>query len=97
VACRGTFRNWDYPIRRQIFSGFRTARAAAAPFAAGPWLFSHNGAVTGWPQTLAALAQRLPPVDLLSLEARCDSALVWALVLNRLRAATRRARHWPTR
>jgi gamma-glutamyl hercynylcysteine S-oxide synthase len=28
VACRGTFRNWDYPIRRQIFSGFRTARAA---------------------------------------------------------------------
>jgi gamma-glutamyl hercynylcysteine S-oxide synthase len=28
VACRGTFRNWDYPVRRQIFSGFRTARAA---------------------------------------------------------------------
>ncbi|MGW2639050.1 ergothioneine biosynthesis protein EgtB [Streptomyces sp. NPDC001348] len=27
VACRGTFRNWDYPIRRQIFSGFRTARS----------------------------------------------------------------------
>jgi len=23
---RGTFRNWDYPIRRQIFSGFRCAR-----------------------------------------------------------------------
>jgi len=29
VACRGTFRNWDYPIRRQIFAGFRTARPAA--------------------------------------------------------------------
>ena len=28
VACRGTFRNWDYPVRRQIFSGFRTARDA---------------------------------------------------------------------
>jgi gamma-glutamyl hercynylcysteine S-oxide synthase len=28
VACRATFRNWDYPIRRQIFTGFRTARAA---------------------------------------------------------------------
>ncbi|GGV20718.1 hercynine oxygenase [Streptomyces filipinensis] len=27
VACRGTFRNWDYPVRRQIFSGFRTARS----------------------------------------------------------------------
>ncbi|MEU7576013.1 ergothioneine biosynthesis protein EgtB [Streptomyces sp. NPDC041068] len=26
VACRGTFRNWDHPVRRQIFSGFRTAR-----------------------------------------------------------------------
>ena len=25
-AIRGTFRNWDYPIRRQIFSGFRCAR-----------------------------------------------------------------------
>ncbi|MFJ5271884.1 ergothioneine biosynthesis protein EgtB [Streptomyces sp. NPDC088358] len=30
VACRGTFRNWDYPIRRQIFSGFRTARDGQA-------------------------------------------------------------------
>jgi gamma-glutamyl hercynylcysteine S-oxide synthase len=26
-AIRGTFRNWDYPIRRQIFSGFRCARS----------------------------------------------------------------------
>jgi iron(II)-dependent oxidoreductase len=25
-SVRGTFRNWDYPIRRQIFSGFRCAR-----------------------------------------------------------------------
>ncbi len=28
VACRATFRNWDYPVRRQIFAGFRTARSA---------------------------------------------------------------------
>ena len=27
-AIRPTFRNWDYPIRRQIFSGFRCARDA---------------------------------------------------------------------
>ena len=27
-AVRGTFRNWDYPIRRQIFTGFRCARDA---------------------------------------------------------------------
>jgi iron(II)-dependent oxidoreductase len=26
VAVRSTFRNWDYPIRRQIFAGFRCAR-----------------------------------------------------------------------
>ncbi len=31
IACRGTFRNWDYPIRRQIFAGFRTARDAEPP------------------------------------------------------------------
>jgi gamma-glutamyl hercynylcysteine S-oxide synthase len=29
LACRTTFRNWDYPIRRQIFSGFRCARDVA--------------------------------------------------------------------
>ncbi|MDQ3466437.1 MAG: SUMF1/EgtB/PvdO family nonheme iron enzyme [Actinomycetota bacterium] len=28
LACRTTFRNWDYPVRRQIFAGFRTARDA---------------------------------------------------------------------
>ncbi len=28
AACRGTFRNWDYPVRRQIFSGLRCARDA---------------------------------------------------------------------
>ncbi|MCS7483182.1 ergothioneine biosynthesis protein EgtB [Umezawaea endophytica] len=29
-AVRSTFRNWDYPIRRQIFAGFRCARDAEA-------------------------------------------------------------------
>ncbi|MFG3497605.1 ergothioneine biosynthesis protein EgtC [Streptomyces sp. NPDC047928] len=62
------------------------AEAAAAPFAGGRWLFSHNGAVTGWPGSVAALAGGLPGDELLSLEARNDSALVWALVLHRLRA-----------
>ncbi|MFC4947634.1 ergothioneine biosynthesis protein EgtB [Pseudonocardia sp. GCM10023141] len=28
-AVRATFRNWDHPIRRQIFSGFRLARDAS--------------------------------------------------------------------
>ncbi|SDT79778.1 ergothioneine biosynthesis protein EgtB [Actinoplanes derwentensis] len=29
TAVRSTFRNWDHPIRRQIFSGFRCARDAS--------------------------------------------------------------------
>ncbi|MBD0418874.1 ergothioneine biosynthesis protein EgtC [Streptomyces sp. TRM S81-3] len=68
------------------------AEAAAAPFASGTWLFSHNGAVAGWPGSLAAPARTLPPEDVLSLEARNDSALVWALVLNRLRAGDEEGR-----
>ncbi|WEO93920.1 ergothioneine biosynthesis protein EgtC [Streptomyces sp. FXJ1.172] len=60
--------------------------AAAAPFASGHWLFSHNGAVAGWPDSAAPLVSALPPVDLLTLEARTDSAFVWALVLHRLRS-----------
>ncbi|MFF9408282.1 ergothioneine biosynthesis protein EgtC [Streptomyces anandii] len=72
-------------VRDATLSG-ADAEAAAAPFAAGRWLFSHNGAVTGWPGSLVALSRTLPPKDLLSLEARNDSALVWALVLARLRA-----------
>ncbi|MFJ4779931.1 ergothioneine biosynthesis protein EgtC [Streptomyces sp. NPDC088762] len=60
--------------------------AAAAPFAEGPWLFSHNGSVRDWPDSAAPLAVGLPPAELLRLAARTDSALVWALVLHRLRA-----------
>jgi glutamine amidotransferase len=59
--------------------------AAAAPFGAGPWLFSHNGALRNWPDSAAPLAAALPATDLLRLEARTDSAFVWALVLHRLR------------
>ncbi|MET9504531.1 ergothioneine biosynthesis protein EgtC [Streptomyces sp. NPDC006622] len=62
------------------------AEAAAAPFAAGSWLFSHNGAVPGWPGSLEPLARSLPADAVLSMEARNDSAFVWALVLARLRA-----------
>ncbi|QHC24374.1 ergothioneine biosynthesis protein EgtC [Streptomyces sp. GS7] len=60
------------------------AEAAAAPFAAGRYLFSHNGAVAGWPDTLAPLAAELPAVELLRLQARCDTAFLWALVQHRL-------------
>ncbi|MFE5112928.1 ergothioneine biosynthesis protein EgtC [Streptomyces sp. NPDC056663] len=60
--------------------------AAAAPFAAGEWLFSHNGAMPGWPGSPEPLVATLAPVDVLSREARSDSAFVWALVHARLRA-----------
>ncbi|MER7971663.1 ergothioneine biosynthesis protein EgtC [Streptomyces sp. NPDC096080] len=60
--------------------------AAAAPFSAEGYLFSHNGAVPGWPGSLAPLVPALHAADLLSLEARNDSAFVWALVLAGLRA-----------
>ncbi|MFC9298916.1 ergothioneine biosynthesis protein EgtC [Streptomyces sp. NPDC057011] len=60
--------------------------AAAAPFADGPWLFSHNGSIRDWPDSAAPLALGLPPEELLQLAARTDSALVWALVLHRLRS-----------
>ncbi len=66
--------------------------AAAAPFTDGPWLFSHTGVVDGWPGSLAPLAATLPPADLLTLAARSDSALVWALVLHRLRHGDHHAR-----
>ncbi|WP_320774559.1 ergothioneine biosynthesis protein EgtC [Streptomyces sp. CRN 30] len=72
-------------VRDATLSG-ADAEAAAAPFAADTWLFSHNGAVPGWPGSLAPLVSSLAPRDLLSLEARNDSAFVWALVLRRLRA-----------
>ncbi|CAL9281892.1 ergothioneine biosynthesis protein EgtC [Streptomyces sp. SudanB66_2053] len=72
-------------VRDATLSG-ADAEAAAAPFASGAWLFSHNGAVPGWPGSLAPVAATLPAADLLSLEARNDSAFVWALVLARLRA-----------
>jgi glutamine amidotransferase len=59
---------------------------AAAPFADGPWLFSHNGAVEGWPDSVVGLAATLPVRDLLTLDAPTDAAFLWALVRHRLRA-----------
>jgi len=71
---------------RSATEGCAAGEAAAAPFGAERWLFSHNGALPGWPRQLGDLAATLPPAELLALEARTDSALVWALVLHRLRA-----------
>jgi gamma-glutamyl hercynylcysteine S-oxide hydrolase len=70
---------------RNATPGTSHGPAANAPFRHGRWLFSHNGAVDGWPESTAGLAASLPTVSLLDLEARVDSALLWALVLHRLR------------
>jgi gamma-glutamyl hercynylcysteine S-oxide hydrolase len=71
---------------RDTTDGGTPDESAAAPYADGAWLFSHNGAIDGWPGSVAGLAaQRLPPEALLGLEARCDAALAWALVAHRLR------------
>ena len=71
---------------RSATGGTEGGAAAAAPYASGRWLFSHNGRLNGWPGSTACLAAGLPAVDLLALEARCDSALAWALVAGRLKA-----------
>ncbi|MFD9896467.1 ergothioneine biosynthesis protein EgtC [Amycolatopsis sp. NPDC059027] len=67
-------------------TGMPVTEAAAAPFADGRWLFSHNGVVRGWPESLAAPSKQLPITELLTLEAPTDSAVLWALLRARLRA-----------
>jgi gamma-glutamyl hercynylcysteine S-oxide hydrolase len=71
---------------RSATVGMPVTAAAAAPFADGRFLFSHNGVVRGWPSAVAELAAALPVTDLLTLEAPTDAALLWALVRDRLRA-----------
>jgi gamma-glutamyl hercynylcysteine S-oxide hydrolase len=71
---------------RSATEGTAAGEQAAAPFADGRWLFSHNGRLDGWPES----AERLlaGPSDaaiLLSLEAMVDSAFLWALIRRRLR------------
>lgn len=72
---------------RSATVGMPVVSSAAAPFTDGRWLFSHNGVVPGWPDTLVPLAAGLPTRDLLTLDAPTDSALLWALVRHRLRRA----------
>jgi gamma-glutamyl hercynylcysteine S-oxide hydrolase len=71
---------------RNATPGMPILQTAAAPFTEGPWLFSHNGSVKGWPDAVTGLAQALPTRDLLTMDAPTDAALLWALVRHRLRA-----------
>ncbi len=69
---------------RSATPGMALGEAAAAPFASGGWLFSHNGVLDGWPGSAKLLP--VPPDVPASMEAVTDSALLWALVLDQLRA-----------
>ena len=60
-------------------------QAAAAPFRSGRWLFSHNGAIDGWPDAAGRLAWGLDPGVLARTEAPTDSVLLWALTVDLLR------------
>jgi glutamine amidotransferase len=71
---------------RSATAGMAPGGAAAAPFRSGRWLFSHNGALAGWPKAVAELAAGLPAERLLRLDAPTDAALLWALTLERLEA-----------
>jgi glutamine amidotransferase len=75
---------------RSATPGLPVTATAAAPFAEGRWLFSHNGVIRGWPDAVSGLAAELPVTDLLTLDAPTDSALLWALVRHRLRAVPTR-------
>ncbi|MGN9778501.1 ergothioneine biosynthesis protein EgtC [Micromonospora sp. H33] len=77
---------------RSATVGMAVLDSAAAPFAEGRWLFSHNGVVRGWPDSVVPLAGALPVRDLLTLDASTDSALLWALVRHRLRSGIEPAR-----
>lgn len=71
---------------RSATVGMPVVETACAPFAWRGWLFSHNGVVAGWPDSVAGLAAELPVTDLLTLDAPTDAALLFALVRHRLRA-----------
>jgi gamma-glutamyl hercynylcysteine S-oxide hydrolase len=68
-------------------TGMPVTELACAPFTDGKrWLFSHNGVIAGWPESVAGLAEKLPVADLLRLDAPIDSAVLWALLRHRLDA-----------
>jgi gamma-glutamyl hercynylcysteine S-oxide hydrolase len=73
---------------RSATEGTAPDASAACPYRHGRYLFSHNGAVSGWPDSVADLAAGIPARLLLDMEARTDSALLWALVRNRLTGDT---------
>jgi glutamine amidotransferase len=69
---------------RSATVGMPLSEPAVAPFTRDGWLFSHNGIIRGWPGSVEKLAEQLPVSELLTIDAPMDSALLWALVRDRL-------------
>lgn len=63
---------------------FPSDEAGAAPFTAGPWLFSHNGAVADFDRAAPDLRSRLPAAAAAGVEGPSDAALLWAMLRHRL-------------
>ncbi|ASO19800.1 glutamine amidotransferase [Actinoalloteichus hoggarensis] len=72
---------------RSATTGMPISEEACAPFRSGPWLFSHNGVLPGWPDCAAGLVTDLPAAALLT-EGATDSALLWALLRARIDAGS---------
>ncbi len=61
--------------------------SGSPPFASGPWLLAHNGAIEGFDEGAgAALRLQLSPRRLAGIEGASDSEVVFALVLDALDA-----------
>lgn len=74
---------------RSATDGMAQGEAAVAPFSAGPFLFSHNGVVPGWPASVAPVVAGMSAAELLAMEAVSDAALLWTVVHQRLAGGAR--------
>jgi glutamine amidotransferase len=64
--------------------------SGSPPFTAGPWLFAHNGAISGFCDGAgSALRQRLSRRRLADIQGSADSEVVFALVLDAIDAGAR--------
>jgi gamma-glutamyl hercynylcysteine S-oxide hydrolase len=80
---------------RSATAGMATGAQAAAPFGAGPWLFSHNGAARDWRDwagTAAALAR--PGSDGAGEDGQHPDAGPWPALLSSLEALVDSAFLW---
>jgi gamma-glutamyl hercynylcysteine S-oxide hydrolase len=69
---------------RSATAGMPYGEGAVAPFSTGRYLFSHNGAVAGWPTSIVQMTADISVPELLAMEAATDSALLWHVVHQRL-------------